>query len=152
MGLVRDRKDSSSPTPRMEAFCCTCATLLSNVPRFVSGSEKPLPEDRQLPCCRRIICGLCLYVRLESKSRFIVCLPQTNSVRFPSTRRTLVSLSTAPIAKLPRHLPHPLHPAPCQHLLQSPKRRASSPIPPAHPMIHSPMILLHHIHPTHPSP
>ncbi|KAL7626275.1 hypothetical protein AAE478_003045 [Parahypoxylon ruwenzoriense] len=38
--------------------CCTCATLLCEVPRH-SDSEKPLPLDRQLECCGRVICGNC---------------------------------------------------------------------------------------------
>ncbi|KAI2618720.1 hypothetical protein GGS26DRAFT_351536 [Hypomontagnella submonticulosa] len=38
--------------------CCTCATLLCEVPRY-NDSEKPLPKDRQLKCCQRIICGNC---------------------------------------------------------------------------------------------
>ncbi|OTB08045.1 hypothetical protein M426DRAFT_317556 [Hypoxylon sp. CI-4A] len=38
--------------------CCTCATLLTELPRYTS-SEKPLPEDRQLECCQRVICGNC---------------------------------------------------------------------------------------------
>ncbi|KAK0621374.1 hypothetical protein B0T17DRAFT_608599 [Bombardia bombarda] len=45
--------------------CCTCATLLSATPRFsfssTSSSEKPLPDDRLLPCCARVICGSCIY-------------------------------------------------------------------------------------------
>ncbi|KAI0902264.1 hypothetical protein F4806DRAFT_490735 [Annulohypoxylon nitens] len=44
------------PTP-VES-CCTCATLLTQVPRY-SNSEKPLPQDRQLECCQRVICGHC---------------------------------------------------------------------------------------------
>ncbi|KAI1405831.1 hypothetical protein F4819DRAFT_482281 [Hypoxylon fuscum] len=32
--------------------CCTCATLLDEVPRY-NESEKPLPKDRQLECCQR---------------------------------------------------------------------------------------------------
>jgi hypothetical protein len=76
----------------MEESCCTCATLLSEVPRFrrlasdpprdrggaddrpsVQPSDKfpeeysekgvPLPSDRRLPCCARVICGDCLDVR-----------------------------------------------------------------------------------------
>ncbi|KAK0646033.1 hypothetical protein B0T16DRAFT_457997 [Cercophora newfieldiana] len=43
----------------MEA-CCTCATLLSAVPRF-SEAEKPLPENRVNSCCGRVICGQCLH-------------------------------------------------------------------------------------------
>ncbi|KAI4869500.1 hypothetical protein F4820DRAFT_406802 [Hypoxylon rubiginosum] len=38
--------------------CCTCAALLSEVPRHAE-SEKPFPDHRQLECCRRIICGSC---------------------------------------------------------------------------------------------
>ncbi|KAK3399095.1 hypothetical protein B0T20DRAFT_392116 [Sordaria brevicollis] len=41
--------------------CCTCATLLSSVLRFHPGTEKPLPDDRQLSCCDRVICGSCIY-------------------------------------------------------------------------------------------
>ncbi|OTA90771.1 hypothetical protein M434DRAFT_397760 [Hypoxylon sp. CO27-5] len=45
-------------TPPIVDSCCTCATLLSEVPRF-SNSEKPSPRDRELECCRRVICGNC---------------------------------------------------------------------------------------------
>ncbi|KAI5868023.1 hypothetical protein GGS23DRAFT_591825 [Durotheca rogersii] len=38
--------------------CCTCATLLCEVPRH-GPSEKPLPLDRHLDCCQRVICGNC---------------------------------------------------------------------------------------------
>ncbi|KAK3322380.1 hypothetical protein B0H66DRAFT_201331 [Apodospora peruviana] len=46
--------------------CCTCATLLSQVPRYhpseSSTSEKPipLPDNRKLECCTRVICGNCI--------------------------------------------------------------------------------------------
>ncbi|KAI0013677.1 hypothetical protein F4779DRAFT_625172 [Xylariaceae sp. FL0662B] len=60
---------SKSPTTRIES-CCTCATLLSEVPR--SGeSEKPLPQDRQLECCPRVICGRCIH----TNSRFNTYCP-----------------------------------------------------------------------------
>lgn len=42
--------------------CCTCATLLSTVPRHCAESEKPLPTDRRLECCARTICGNCIHV------------------------------------------------------------------------------------------
>ncbi|KAK4456179.1 hypothetical protein QBC34DRAFT_11728 [Podospora aff. communis PSN243] len=45
--------------------CCTCATLLSAVPR-VSDTEKPLPDNRQLTCCARVICGVCLHAGFPS--------------------------------------------------------------------------------------
>ncbi|KAK6950082.1 hypothetical protein Daesc_008406 [Daldinia eschscholtzii] len=43
--------------------CCTCATLLCEVPRY-SDSEKLLPKDRQLECCQRVICGICRSISL----------------------------------------------------------------------------------------
>ncbi|KAJ9132666.1 Thiamine biosynthetic bifunctional enzyme [Coniochaeta hoffmannii] len=43
----------------MEA-CCTCARLLSAVPLYSEKSEKLVPQDRLLGCCRRTICGDCL--------------------------------------------------------------------------------------------
>ncbi|KAI1327858.1 hypothetical protein F5Y16DRAFT_181498 [Xylariaceae sp. FL0255] len=47
-----------SSAPTLES-CCTCATLLSDVQR-VSECEKPLPDDRWLECCPRVICGRCI--------------------------------------------------------------------------------------------
>ena len=41
--------------------CCTCATLLTEVPRLAE-SEKPFPSARQLDCCGRAICGCCIHV------------------------------------------------------------------------------------------
>ncbi|ORY63422.1 uncharacterized protein BCR38DRAFT_345664 [Pseudomassariella vexata] len=45
----------------MSESCCTCATLLIQVPRYSECSEKPVPADRQLECCPRVICGNCLH-------------------------------------------------------------------------------------------
>ncbi|KAK3380059.1 hypothetical protein B0T24DRAFT_520142 [Lasiosphaeria ovina] len=43
------------------SFCCTCTTLLSDVPRLSAASEKPLPDNRRLEdCCGRVICGECI--------------------------------------------------------------------------------------------
>lgn len=47
---------------RQEA-CCTCAALLAAVPRASCSSEKPLPDDRLLDCCGRIVCSDCTLVR-----------------------------------------------------------------------------------------
>ncbi|KAK4044027.1 hypothetical protein C8A01DRAFT_43186 [Parachaetomium inaequale] len=44
-----------------QAACCTCASLLTAVPRVSSSSEKPLPDDRRLDCCGRTICGACIH-------------------------------------------------------------------------------------------
>ncbi|KAI1766387.1 hypothetical protein GGR53DRAFT_213496 [Hypoxylon sp. FL1150] len=52
-------KTTFAPTESLSAeSCCTCAALLSEVPRHTE-SEKPLPDNRELACCRRIICGSC---------------------------------------------------------------------------------------------
>ncbi|KAI1124352.1 hypothetical protein F5Y10DRAFT_280249 [Nemania abortiva] len=48
------------PSVASTASCCTCAMLLTEVPRF-SKSEKPFPQDRWLECCPRVICGRCIY-------------------------------------------------------------------------------------------
>ncbi|KFH48995.1 hypothetical protein ACRE_001650 [Hapsidospora chrysogenum ATCC 11550] len=48
--------------------CCTCATMLAATPPYPSDSEKPLPEDRRVACCDRVICGTCIYVNLPSRS------------------------------------------------------------------------------------
>lgn len=42
--------------------CCTCATVLSEVPRYSPRTEKPYPADRRLECCPRVICGRCIHV------------------------------------------------------------------------------------------
>jgi len=55
---------SPRATPRPSAdmvSCCTCATLLSQTPRYSDSSEKPLPSDRCMECCSRVICGACIH-------------------------------------------------------------------------------------------
>ncbi|KAK3375164.1 hypothetical protein B0H63DRAFT_269231 [Podospora didyma] len=67
----------------MEA-CCTCATLLSAVPRVSPLSEKPLPYNRRLEeCCGRVICGSCI----NKNPRFSGYCPycQTPSTSTPSS-------------------------------------------------------------------
>ncbi|ROT40396.1 hypothetical protein SODALDRAFT_290610 [Sodiomyces alkalinus F11] len=95
MGLVRDDQKISLPSaPTSEASCCTCATFLCDLPRFVAGSEKPLPENRDLSCCRRVICGLCLY----KNARFALYCPycQTTSSSSTSSTSTPPSAISAP--------------------------------------------------------
>ncbi|KAK0711178.1 hypothetical protein B0H67DRAFT_277963 [Lasiosphaeris hirsuta] len=58
--LQSPQQASGWKTTALEAWCCTCATLLSAVPR-VTESEKPLPDDRTLECCARVICGDCIH-------------------------------------------------------------------------------------------
>ncbi|KAL2201295.1 hypothetical protein P885DRAFT_25496 [Corynascus similis CBS 632.67] len=57
--------------------CCTCASLLVAVPRVSSTSEKPLPNERQLSCCGRIICGACIHNNPRFQSYCPYC--QTSS-------------------------------------------------------------------------
>ncbi|KAL2020251.1 hypothetical protein VTK56DRAFT_8575 [Thermocarpiscus australiensis] len=76
------------PTPKMmpQQACCTCATLLSAVPRVSSASEKPLPDDRRLGCCNRIICGGCI----QKNPRFLSYCPYCQtSGQFPLSSRLL---------------------------------------------------------------
>lgn len=48
-----------------EEACCTCATLLSAIPpQYAEKTEKPIANDRRLPCCGRVICGACIAVRM----------------------------------------------------------------------------------------
>ncbi|KAK4137381.1 hypothetical protein BT67DRAFT_414630 [Trichocladium antarcticum] len=54
--------------------CCTCATLFSALAR-VSSSEKPLPENKQLDCCGRIICHGCIQACRPSNPRFLSYCP-----------------------------------------------------------------------------
>ncbi|KAL2753571.1 hypothetical protein ACRALDRAFT_1082891 [Sodiomyces alcalophilus JCM 7366] len=106
MGLVRiDQKDSSSPPP---ASCCTCATLLCHLPRFIPDSEKPLPEDRELPCCRRIICGLCLY----KNSRFASYCPYCQTTPSSSTSTPTPSATDLEPDSTGPPYPHPDDPPP----------------------------------------
>ncbi|KAI1113214.1 hypothetical protein F5Y14DRAFT_452278 [Nemania sp. NC0429] len=48
------------PSVASTVACCTCATLLAEVPR-PRESEKPVPQDRWLECCPRAICGPCIH-------------------------------------------------------------------------------------------
>ncbi|TDZ24201.1 hypothetical protein Cob_v002895 [Colletotrichum orbiculare MAFF 240422] len=58
--------------------CCTCAKLLTSVPRYHPSTEKPLPDDARLECCSRVICGNCIH----DNPRFATYCPycQTSSV------------------------------------------------------------------------
>lgn len=52
--------------------CCTCATVLSDVPRYSPQTEKPYPADRRLECCPRVICGRCIHVSFLFSLIFLV--------------------------------------------------------------------------------
>lgn len=55
-----------------EEACCTCAKLLSAIsPLYDEKTEKPFTYDRQLECCGRFICGVCI----AKNPRFAVYCP-----------------------------------------------------------------------------
>ncbi|KAJ0301915.1 hypothetical protein COL5a_007839 [Colletotrichum fioriniae] len=60
--------------------CCTCAKLLSSVPRYSAATEKPLPDDRRLECCARVICGNCIH----ENTRFASYCPYCQTSTAPS--------------------------------------------------------------------
>ncbi|KAK6078557.1 hypothetical protein SCUP234_06180 [Seiridium cupressi] len=65
----------------MEA-CCTCATLLTKVPRY-NENEKPLPDDRALECCPRVICGNCIHKNSRFQTYCPYCQISTTPSRLP---------------------------------------------------------------------
>ncbi|KAI1426100.1 hypothetical protein F5Y12DRAFT_713549 [Xylaria sp. FL1777] len=68
--------------------CCTCATLLTEVPRL-AASEKPFPRDRGLECCSRAICGRCISNNPRFKSYCPYCqISQTNDILPPGLKDT----------------------------------------------------------------
>ncbi|KXJ97531.1 hypothetical protein Micbo1qcDRAFT_8429 [Microdochium bolleyi] len=60
--MSRHLSDKGPPlSPTDLESCCTCATLLSQTARYSISSEKPLPPNRSLECCPRVICGACIH-------------------------------------------------------------------------------------------
>ncbi|PNH41243.1 hypothetical protein VD0004_g5870 [Verticillium dahliae] len=81
-------KASLQSMPATGDACCTCAVLLATAPRYTSGSEKPLPEPRALPCCNRTICGSCLYTNARFALYCPYCQTSTAAPPLPSGLRT----------------------------------------------------------------
>ncbi|KAK3340799.1 hypothetical protein B0H65DRAFT_430404 [Neurospora tetraspora] len=102
--------------------CCTCATLLSSVPRFVLETEKPLPDDRRLSCCGRVICGNCIY----NNPRFSSYCPYCQT---PSSSSSSSSSYPTPIN------PHAIPPTTAE--TQDPKPSKDQKVPDT----------IHHLHP-----
>ncbi|KAK3302129.1 uncharacterized protein B0T15DRAFT_496600 [Chaetomium strumarium] len=65
--------------------CCTCATLLADAPGVSSTSEKALPQERQLDCCGRVICGDCIY----TNPRFLSYCPYCQTSRRSPLRSSI---------------------------------------------------------------
>ncbi|POR37220.1 Uncharacterized protein TPAR_02574 [Tolypocladium paradoxum] len=87
--------------------CCTCATVLSS--SYPQTSSKPLPEDRRVECCARVICGKCIQNNQRLAGYCPYCqvsttpspLPQRlkdppSYTSVPSTRATIAQPSTTP--------------------------------------------------------
>lgn len=90
-------------------FCSTCATALSSPSS--QTSRKPLPEDRRVECCARVICGKCIQVRrcssipCRSPSPFPVDTSTQSNQRFAGYC-PYCQVSTAP-SPLPQRLKDP---------------------------------------------
>ncbi|GKT43921.1 uncharacterized protein ColSpa_04102 [Colletotrichum spaethianum] len=73
-------KTERNATAMEDEACCTCAKLLASVPRHSTATEKPLPGDRRLECCSRVICGNCIY----NNPRFASYCPYCQTSSAPS--------------------------------------------------------------------
>ena len=89
--------------------CCTCATVLSDVPRYSPQTEKPYPADRRLDCCPRVICGRCIHVSFLVSLVFLTFHAPARQRDGPSRRRLTVS-TRRDTGKRPLRLVLPLLP------------------------------------------
>ncbi|ETS85761.1 hypothetical protein PFICI_03786 [Pestalotiopsis fici W106-1] len=74
--------------------CCTCATLLTQVPRY-ADNEKPLPNDRALECCPRVICGNCIHNNYRFQTYCPYCQISTTPSRLPQGLKEPPSYNSA---------------------------------------------------------
>ncbi|KAM7192536.1 hypothetical protein V8F33_008297 [Rhypophila sp. PSN 637] len=90
-----------SRTAKMDqTACCTCATLLSQTPRVAPSSsstekQRPLPDNRPLDCCGRVICGSCIH----KNPRFDTYCPYCQT-SFSSTPASFTPRGKAPKLKV----------------------------------------------------
>ncbi|KAI1313487.1 hypothetical protein F5Y03DRAFT_381089 [Xylaria venustula] len=83
------------PEAASSISCCTCATLLTEVPRYAE-SEKPYPPDRGLECCSRAICGRCIHGNPRFNSYCPYCqISQTDDILPPGLKNTPPYAATA---------------------------------------------------------
>ncbi|KAK7712423.1 hypothetical protein SLS64_004807 [Diaporthe eres] len=133
--------------------CCTCATVLSEVPRYSPQTEKPYPADRRLDCCPRVICGRCIYDNARFASYCPYCQvaseasnPLPQGLREPPSYDSATSKTTTTTPRTadtpdnsddapPPYEPSALHSSPPQ----DEKSKDDSPPPPD---------TLHFVHPT----
>ncbi|KAI1816793.1 hypothetical protein GGS20DRAFT_583140 [Poronia punctata] len=92
--------------------CCTCATLLADVPRL-SKSEKPFPEDRWLDCCPRAICGRCIHNNPRFNSYCPYCqVSATDNTLPPGLQAPPAYSESAGSSSRPKYAPPPYTPTP----------------------------------------
>ncbi|KAF6838047.1 hypothetical protein CPLU01_02655 [Colletotrichum plurivorum] len=96
-----EQTTSTGAKPMDHEACCTCAKLLARVPRHSSSSEKPLPDDRRLECCARVICGACIHDNPRFASYCPYCQTSSTPSVLPANLRDPPSYS--PVAAA-RHL------------------------------------------------
>ncbi|KAH8749921.1 hypothetical protein F5883DRAFT_508528 [Diaporthe sp. PMI_573] len=132
--------------------CCTCATVLSDVPRYSPQTEKPYPADRRLDCCPRVICGRCIHENARFASYCPYCQvaseasnPLPQGLREPPSYDSATSKTnntTTPTADTTADVdddaPPPYKPSP-HHAHHPQDEKSDSPPPPD---------TLHFVHPT----
>ncbi|KAG8165615.1 hypothetical protein KVR01_004167 [Diaporthe batatas] len=139
--------------------CCTCATVLSEVPRYSPQTEKPYPADRRLGCCPRVICGRCIHENARFATYCPYCQvaseassnPLPQGLREPPSYDTATSQTSTTTTTNPRTTdtpggsaddapPPPYKPSPHPHHQDAEKPKSSDTPPPPD--------TLHFIHPT----
>ncbi|KAH9900357.1 hypothetical protein F4778DRAFT_137672 [Xylariomycetidae sp. FL2044] len=134
--------------PKTTEACCTCAMLLSNVPRH-RHDEKPLPANRTTECCTRVICGKCI----DENSRFRTYCPfcqisQTDTVLPPGLKTPPsyeFATSSSSASKIsPSHAPPPYTPLAIRPPLSSEDKKVPPEEEPAQDISH----FLNHSHDT----
>ncbi|KAI1335483.1 hypothetical protein F5Y15DRAFT_244937 [Xylariaceae sp. FL0016] len=109
-------KHSAAAAAPIES-CCTCATRLSDVPRY-TDSEKLLPHDRWLECCPRVICGKCIHTnsRFETYCPFCQISITSNllppGLKEPPSYESATSSSAEPIIQDAKFSPMDRNPPP----------------------------------------
>ncbi|KAI0906570.1 hypothetical protein F4823DRAFT_626983 [Ustulina deusta] len=76
----------AKPNAASTISCCTCATLLTEIPRLTE-SEKSFPRNREVECCSRAICGRCIYNNPRFNSYCPYCqISQTDDILPPGLK------------------------------------------------------------------
>ncbi|KAI1502255.1 hypothetical protein F5X99DRAFT_163307 [Biscogniauxia marginata] len=128
--------------------CCTCATLLSAVPRY-NDFEKSLPHDRWLECCPRVICGKCIHSNPRFKTYCPYCqISLTDStlppgLKDPPSYTSSVGSSSSKTLSLEPAAPPPPY-TPSAHQPTDPSEKSAAPEEPTEDTLH----FLNHSHDT----